>query len=70
MWIRSRATYLATSRTDEVLAIGQSNTSALPDGYHLAFAIGAGLVAATLVVAASVPGPEARTEGRLTMPAP
>ena len=35
---------LATSRTEYLLADGQNTASALTGGYHLAFAIGAGLV--------------------------
>jgi EmrB/QacA subfamily drug resistance transporter len=35
---------LSTTRTDTLLESGESTASALTDGYHLAFAIGAGLV--------------------------
>jgi EmrB/QacA subfamily drug resistance transporter len=45
---------LATSRTDQLLASGQSVPAALTGGYHLAFGIGASLVAAAIVVAATV----------------
>jgi EmrB/QacA subfamily drug resistance transporter len=45
---------LATSRTDQLLASGQSGPAALTGGYHLAFGIAAGLVAAAIVVAATV----------------
>jgi EmrB/QacA subfamily drug resistance transporter len=45
---------LATSRTDQLLASGQSAPAALTGGYHLAFGIAAGLVAAAIVVAATV----------------
>jgi EmrB/QacA subfamily drug resistance transporter len=45
---------LSTSRTENRLAEGASTASALTSGYHLAFAIGAGLVAASIVVAATV----------------
>jgi EmrB/QacA subfamily drug resistance transporter len=51
---------LATSRTDQLLAAGQSTASALTGGYHLAFGTGAALLAAAIVVAATVLGPEAR----------
>jgi len=55
---------LSTTRTDELLARGDSTASALTDGYHLAFTIAAGLVAVGVVVALSVlrpasPAPEA-----------
>jgi hypothetical protein len=45
---------LATSRTDHLLASGWSAPAALAGGYHLAFGIGACLVAAAMVVAATV----------------
>ena len=45
---------LATSRTNDLLADGESAASALTGGYHLAFGIGAGLVVAAIVVAATV----------------
>jgi EmrB/QacA subfamily drug resistance transporter len=45
---------LATSRTDHLLATGQSTPSALTGGYHLAFAIGAGLAVLAVLVAATV----------------
>jgi len=45
---------LATSRTDHLLAGGESVPVALTGGYHLAFGVSAGLVAAALVVAATV----------------
>src|SRR4051812_12559930 len=35
---------LSTTRTDHLLSSGESNAAALTSGYHLAFAIGAGLV--------------------------
>jgi MFS family permease len=49
---------LATSRTDQLLAAGESTTSALIAGYHLAFGIGAGFLAAAILVAAIVLRPE------------
>ena len=49
---------LATSRTDQLLAAGESTTSALLAGYHLAFGIGAGFLAAAMLVAAIVLRPE------------
>ncbi|MGZ6672154.1 MAG: MFS transporter [Solirubrobacteraceae bacterium] len=45
---------LSTSRSNHLLAEGESAASALTGGYHLAFAIGAGLVVAAIVVAALV----------------
>jgi EmrB/QacA subfamily drug resistance transporter len=45
---------LSTSRSNHLLADGESADSALTGGYHLAFAIGAGLVVAAIVVAALV----------------
>jgi EmrB/QacA subfamily drug resistance transporter len=45
---------LATTRTDSLLASGDSTASALTGGYHLAFLIGAGLVAAAIGVALTV----------------
>jgi hypothetical protein len=43
---------LSTSRSDGLLADGASAASSLTSGYHLAFGVGAGLVAAAVVVAA------------------
>ena len=45
---------LSATRTENRLAEGASNASALTSGYHLAFAIGAVLVAAAIVVAVIV----------------
>jgi EmrB/QacA subfamily drug resistance transporter len=45
---------LSTSRTNHLLADGESAASALTGGYHLAFAIAAGLVVAAIVVATTV----------------
>jgi EmrB/QacA subfamily drug resistance transporter len=45
---------LATNRTGELLAQGQSTASALSGGYHLAWAIGAGLVVAVIVLAVTM----------------
>jgi EmrB/QacA subfamily drug resistance transporter len=42
---------LAASRTDRLLAGGRGPGAALTGGYHLAFAVGAGLLVAALVVA-------------------
>jgi EmrB/QacA subfamily drug resistance transporter len=55
---------LASTRTDSLIADGESTASALIGGYHLAFLIGAGLVVAALVVALGVlrPPPAALEE--------
>jgi MFS family permease len=53
---------LATSRTDRLLAGGASIASGLTGGYHLAFGIGAGLVAVAIVLAATVLRPEAAAQ--------
>jgi EmrB/QacA subfamily drug resistance transporter len=45
---------LSTSRTDSLLAGGDSAASALTGGFHLAFLVGAGLVVAAIGVAVSV----------------
>src|SRR5919198_219658 len=45
---------LATPRTGQLLGQGQSPAAALSGGYHLAWAIGAGLVVATIMLAATV----------------
>jgi EmrB/QacA subfamily drug resistance transporter len=50
---------LATSRSDTLLGAGEPTASALTGGYHLAFIIGAGLVAVALLVAATVLRPVA-----------
>jgi EmrB/QacA subfamily drug resistance transporter len=53
---------LATSRTDRLLADGESTASALTSGYHLAFGIGATLVVVALVLAATVLRPESAVQ--------
>ncbi|HWM55732.1 MAG TPA: DHA2 family efflux MFS transporter permease subunit [Solirubrobacterales bacterium] len=45
---------LATGRTDNLLAEGVANDAALNSGYHLAYLVGAGLVAIALVIAVTV----------------
>jgi EmrB/QacA subfamily drug resistance transporter len=45
---------LATARSESLLAGGESTASALNSGYHLAYLIGAALVAVTMVVALGV----------------
>jgi EmrB/QacA subfamily drug resistance transporter len=49
---------LSTQRTDTLLDKGESTASALTDGYHLAFAIGAGLVVVAVVLAVALLRPE------------
>ena len=51
----------ATERTDSLLAGGASHDAALTSGYHLAFVIGAVLVAAAVVVALVVLRPDSAT---------
>jgi EmrB/QacA subfamily drug resistance transporter len=60
---------LSTDRTGRLLADGESQAAALTSGYHLAFIIGAGLVAAAIAVALTVlePVPEAE-DGELPEP--
>ncbi len=58
---------LATTRTDGLLASGHSRAAALTGGYHLAFLIAAGLVAAAIGLALVVLRPEgvaAEEQGR------
>jgi len=45
---------ISTARSQELLVAGASLDSALTGGYHLAFAISAGLVLASVAVAATV----------------
>ncbi|MEU9948514.1 DHA2 family efflux MFS transporter permease subunit [Streptomyces sp. NPDC047939] len=47
---------LAASRTDTLLAAGGSRAEALTGGYHLAFAVGTGLLATAFLVALAVLG--------------
>ncbi|MGC5394848.1 MFS transporter [Streptomyces sp. DT20] len=47
---------LAASRTDTLLSEGSSRAEALTGGYHLAFAVGGGLLTAAFVVALTVLG--------------
>jgi MFS family permease len=49
---------LAAARSDQLVAGGASTASALTDGYHLAFWVAAGLVAAAAGVAATVLRPQ------------
>ena len=56
---------LSSTRTDNLIADGESRASALTDGYHLAFWIGAALVVVSLVIAVTVLKPDDRTETSL-----
>jgi MFS family permease len=49
---------LAATRTENALASGHSHVAALTSGYHLAFLIGAVLVAVSLVIAVIVLQPD------------
>jgi EmrB/QacA subfamily drug resistance transporter len=49
---------LSTTRSGNLVADGASTASALTSGYHLAFAIGAGLVLAALALTATLLGPQ------------
>jgi EmrB/QacA subfamily drug resistance transporter len=51
---------LSATQTSSVRADGRAVADSLTSGYHLAFAIGAGLVIAAIVLAAVLLGPEAR----------
>jgi EmrB/QacA subfamily drug resistance transporter len=53
---------LSATRSDSLLEAGESATSALTGGYHLAFLIGAALVGAAIVVAVAVLKPVEPTE--------
>ena len=51
---------LATARTEDLLADGDSLAAALADGYQLAFVVGAALLVVAIGVALAVLRPEAR----------
>lgn len=53
-------TTLSAARTATLLGRGESSANALMGGYHLAFAVGVGLLAAAIVVALTVLRPERR----------
>jgi EmrB/QacA subfamily drug resistance transporter len=67
---------LATGRTDALLADGASNAAALNSGYHLAYLVGAGLVAIALAIAVFVlrpvemPAPDEQPAGEEAQGAP
>src|SRR5215207_7547178 len=53
---------LSASRSDQLIADGESAAAALTSGYHLAFGIGAGLVVVAIAVALTVLQPERQTK--------
>ena len=70
---------LASGRTDNLLADGASNVAALNSGFHLAYLVGAGLVAIALAIAvfvlrevtpSAVAAPEEGTAGQPSEPEP
>ena len=60
---------LATSRTDTLLADGESSAAALTGGYHLAFGVAAGILVAAIVVAIAVLQPPEKQEAVAAEPA-
>ena len=56
---------LSAGRSENLLADGEAAASALTSGYHLAFAIGAGLVLAAIVVAVTVLQPEGKAQAEV-----
>ncbi len=59
---------LATNRTSDLLAGGDSASAALTSGYRLAFLVGAGLIAGALAIAAVVLEPVAAPGEHETAP--
>ena len=59
---------LSTSRSEDLLAQGESAAAALTGGYHLAFWIGAALVAAAILVTLTVLEPEAKAAKQQAAP--
>jgi len=56
---------LSATRSEELIDAGRATASALTDGYHLAFLIGAGLVVAAIGVALTVLQPEKQAEAQV-----
>jgi MFS family permease len=56
---------LSATRTDDLLASGESTASALTSGYHLAFLIGAALVVVAVVVGFTVLQSEEEAQAEL-----
>jgi EmrB/QacA subfamily drug resistance transporter len=61
---------LATTETESLRAAGESSASALNGGYHLGYVIGAGLVAAAMMVALTVLRPRRERAAELVRPEP
>ena len=57
---------VSSTRTDTLIDRGESTASALTSGYHLAFLIGAALVALAIIIAIAVLEPTERAEERAT----
>src|SRR5215213_2248822 len=55
---------LSASRSDQLIGDGESTAAALTSGYHLAFGIGAALIAVAFAVAITVLKPERKPERR------
>ncbi|MFL5827668.1 MAG: MFS transporter [Thermoleophilaceae bacterium] len=53
---------LSTTRTESLLASGDSNASALTSGFHLAFVVGSGIVAAGILLAWGLLRPQGAAE--------
>jgi MFS family permease len=53
---------LSSSRTESLLADGESAASALTGGYHLAFGVAAGILIAAIAIAAVVLQPEKKAQ--------
>jgi sugar phosphate permease len=53
---------LSATRSDHLIAQGTAKASALTSGYHLAFAVAAGLVVVAIGVALTVLQPESRAK--------
>ena len=58
---------VATSRTGQLAAAGQSALAALSGGFHLAWAISAGVILVTIVLAVTLLRTESATAGVATM---
>jgi predicted MFS family arabinose efflux permease len=54
---------LSATRSETLIASGHSTAAALTGGYHLAFVIGAVLVAAAVVIGLTVVAPDSKAEG-------
>jgi EmrB/QacA subfamily drug resistance transporter len=54
---------LSATRSESLIYGGEATASALTSGYHVAFLIGAGLIAVAIAVAATVLEPEHQAEG-------